>query len=125
VSVGERIDRLGASSLRLVGSSACRRADPSARGRPGRLRAELRKRDPTGGRGSRRFRLSPPRAERNKEKSDLVRSAELDDEVVAFLAERGRRTATEFGKKPAGPPQDSGTFPPPAHICSTPIPQCS
>jgi hypothetical protein len=32
-----------------------------------------------------------------------VRSAELDDEVVAFLAERARRTAEEFGKQPGEP----------------------
>ncbi len=30
------------------------------------------------------------------------RSAELDDEVLAFLAERARRTAEEFGGVPAG-----------------------
>ncbi len=29
----------------------------------------------------------------------LVRSAELDDGVAAFLVERARRTAEEFGKK--------------------------
>jgi hypothetical protein len=33
-----------------------------------------------------------------------MRSAELDDAVVAFLAEQSRRTAAEFGKKPGDPP---------------------
>ena len=33
-----------------------------------------------------------------------MRSAELDDEVMAFLAERGRRTAEEFGKQYCEPP---------------------
>jgi hypothetical protein len=33
-----------------------------------------------------------------------VRSAELDEEVKAFLAQRLHRTAREFGKKPADPP---------------------
>lgn len=33
-----------------------------------------------------------------------MRSAELDSDVIAFLADCGRRTADEFGKEPGEPP---------------------